>query len=69
LAASWSVEPPPNGAAVIAPTGAPLTISPRGTGVAMAAQVNRALPRWKDMAPGSNALTDRIPEAYWVLTG
>ncbi|HMO96645.1 MAG TPA: nitrilase-related carbon-nitrogen hydrolase [Tepidiformaceae bacterium] len=59
----------PNGAAVIAPTGAPLTISPRGSGVAMAAQVNRALSRWKDMAPGTNALTDRIPDAYGVLAG
>jgi len=38
-----------------------------GTGVAMAVQVNRALSRWKDMAPGTNALTDRIPEAYEAL--
>jgi predicted amidohydrolase len=57
----------PGGAQVIAPTGAPLTISPAGTGVAMAVQVNRALSRWKDMAPGTNALTDRIPEAYEAL--
>ncbi len=54
----------PGGAEVISPTGAPLTISPAGTGIAMAAQVNRVMSRWKDMAPGTNALTDRIPEAY-----
>lgn len=58
-----------DGAAIMAPTGAPLTVSPRGTGVSMASQVNIALSRWKDMAPGTNALTDRLPEAYWVLAG
>ncbi len=62
-AAAW-----PGGAEIVAPTGAPLTISPAGTGVAMAVQVNRALSRWKDMAPGTNALTDRVPAAYEALT-
>ncbi|WP_322796876.1 hypothetical protein, partial [Tepidiforma sp.] len=57
----------PDLAMVIAPNGAPLTISPRGSGVVMAAQINRALPRWKDMAPGTNALLDRLPEAYGDL--
>jgi hypothetical protein len=33
----------------------------------MAAQVNRALSRWKDMAPGTNVVTDRQPEAYGAL--
>lgn len=61
-AAAW-----PGGAEIVAPTGAPLTISPAGTGVAMAVQVNRALSRWKDMAPGTNALTDRVPAAYEAL--
>ena len=57
----------PGGAEVIAPTGTPLTISPAGTGVAMAVQVNRAFSRWKDMAPGTNALTDRLPGSYSAL--
>jgi predicted amidohydrolase len=53
---------------IVAPHGAPMTIAPRGSGLAMAAQVNPAMTRWKDMAPGTNALSDRIPEAYGVLT-
>jgi hypothetical protein len=61
-AAAW-----PDGGIIAAPTGAPLTIVPRGTGIAMAAQVNKALSRWKDMAPGTNVVTDRVPEAYGAL--
>jgi hypothetical protein len=61
-AAAW-----PGGGAIIGPNGAPLNISPAGTGVAMAAQVNKALSRWKDMAPGTNAIHDRIPAAYGAL--
>lgn len=61
-AAAW-----PDGGVISAPTGAPLTIVPRGTGIAMAAQVNKALSRWKDMAPGTNVVTDRVPEAYGAL--
>jgi hypothetical protein len=33
----------------------------------MAAQVNKALSRWKDMAPGTNVVHDRVPEAYGAL--
>lgn len=55
------------GGAIMGPNGAPITISPKDTGVVMAAPVNKMLARWKDMAPGTNALNDRIPEAYWVL--
>jgi hypothetical protein len=61
-AAAW-----PDGGIITAPTGAPLTIVPRGTGIAMAAQVNKALSRWKDMAPGTNVVHDRVPEAYGAL--
>ena len=57
----------PGSAAIIAPTGAPVTISPEGTGVAMAAGVNCAMARWKDMAPGTNVVYDRLPEAYGAL--
>lgn len=58
-AAAWA-----DGGVITAPTGAPLTAVPEGTGVAMAAQVNRTQARWKDMAPGTHALRDRVPEAY-----
>lgn len=61
-AAAW-----PGQALIVAPNGAPLTISPTGSGLAMAVQVNPAMARWKDMAPGTNVLTDRIPEAYGGL--
>lgn len=61
-AAAW-----PDGGIITAPSGAALTIVPRGTGIAMAAQVNKALSRWKDMAPGTNVVHDRVPEAYGAL--
>lgn len=61
-AAAW-----PDGGVITSPTGAPLTLVPQGTGVAMAAQVNKAMSRWKDMAPGTNAVRDRIPKAYGDL--
>ncbi|HEX6031714.1 MAG TPA: nitrilase-related carbon-nitrogen hydrolase [Tepidiformaceae bacterium] len=61
-AAAW-----PGGGVITAPNGSPLTAVPEGTGVAMAAQVNRALARWKDMAPHTHAIRDRLPEAYGHL--
>ncbi len=61
-AAAWL-----DGGTITAPTGAPLTAAPAGTGVAMAAQVNRTQARWKDMAPGTHALRDRVPHAYGAL--
>ena len=61
-AAAWA-----GGGIITAPTGAPLTAVPAGTGVAMAAQVNRTQARWKDMAPGTHALRDRVPAAYGAL--
>jgi predicted amidohydrolase len=62
-AAAW-----PDGGVITAPTGAPLTAVPVGTGVAMTAAVNKALARWKDMAPGTHVVDDRTPEAYAALT-
>ena len=59
----------PGGALVIAPGGAPITVSPEGSGIAMAAQVNTAHARWKDRAPGTNVVADRQPEAYRGLVG
>lgn len=57
----------PGGGMIVSPTGAPLTAVPAGTGIAMAAQANPALARWKDMAPGTNVIFDRLPEAYGAL--
>ena len=62
-AAAW-----PDGGVVTAPTGAPITAVPAGTGVAMTAAVNKAMARWKDMAPGTHVVHDRVPEAYGGLT-
>ncbi len=61
-AAAWSA-----GGVITSPTGAPLTAVPAGTDMAMAAQVNRSQARWKDMAPGTHALRNRVPEAYGAL--
>jgi len=58
-AAAWA-----NGGLITAPTGAPITMVPEGAPIAMAAQVNRALSRWKDMAPGTHVVNDRLPESY-----
>jgi predicted amidohydrolase len=61
-AAAW-----PDGGVVVSPSGGVMTAVPVGTGVAMAAPVNRALSRWKDMAPGTNAVLGRRPGAYGGL--
>lgn len=61
-AAAW-----PGGGMIVAPNGSPLTAVPQGTAVAMAAQVNKAMARWKDMAPGTNLIRDRRPAAYAPL--
>lgn len=61
-AAAW-----PDGGLVAAPNGAPVTVVPRGSGIAMTAPVNRMLARWKDMAPGTHVVFDRVPEAYGPL--
>ena len=61
-AAAW-----PGGGMVIAPNGTPLTAVPAGSGLAMAAQVNRSMARWKAMAPNTHVIRDRLPEAYGSL--
>jgi predicted amidohydrolase len=63
VAAAWA-----GGGIVAAPNGAVVAASPDGSGVAMAASVNRSIARWKDMAPGTNVIDDRIPAAYGALT-
>ncbi len=63
VAAAW-----PGGGFVVAPNGALVAASPDGSGVAMTASVNRAMARWKDMAPGTHVINDRLPAAYGALT-
>ncbi|MGE0599291.1 MAG: nitrilase-related carbon-nitrogen hydrolase [Dehalococcoidia bacterium] len=61
-AAAWH-----DGGMVASPTGAVATVVLRGSGVAMTAQVNKALSRSKEMAPGTNVVTNRQPAAYGAL--
>ncbi|MEP7216953.1 MAG: nitrilase-related carbon-nitrogen hydrolase, partial [Anaerolineaceae bacterium] len=63
VATAW-----PAGGLVTAPNGSMVAASPDGSGVAMTAAVNRAMARWKDMAPGTHVINDRIPSAYGALT-
>jgi hypothetical protein len=62
VAAAW-----PGGAMVAAPNGAQLAVPPAGSQVAMTAPVSTAVSRAKDMAPGTNVVLNRIPEAYSAL--
>ena len=57
----------PDGGVVVSPSGGLLTVVPAGAGIAMTTQTNRALARMKDMAPGTNVVNDRLPEAYGAL--
>ena len=57
----------PGGGTIISPSGVPIIEAPAGVGVSMAAQVNKAVARWKDMAPGTNVIRDRRPESYGRL--
>lgn len=59
--------PPAEGALVVGPDGRVLASSLLGRDMAVSAQINPALGRWKDMAPGTNVLLDRQPEAYGPL--
>ena len=62
VAAAWQ-----GGGVVSAPTGAPLAVSPRGSGIAMTATVHPALAHYKEMAPGTHVVDGRVPEAYGAL--
>ena len=61
-AAAW-----PGGGMVCAPNGSRLAVVPRDSGAAMTAPISKAVSRSKDMAPGTNVVTNRIPEAYGAL--
>jgi predicted amidohydrolase len=62
VAAAWE-----GGGLVAAPSGQLLTAVPAGTGVAMTAPMSRMQSRLKEMAPATNVVLDRIPEAYGAL--
>lgn len=62
-AAAW-----PDGGAITNPEGATMIAVPAGTGVAMAVAVSRSHSRWKERAPGTHVIRDRVPEAYGKLT-
>ncbi len=63
VAAAWGLE-----GTVVAPGGNAIAVVPEGSGMLVGAQVNAALARWKDMAPGTNVILDRNPSAYTALT-
>ena len=58
----------PGGGLVASPEGSVLTAVPAGSGVAMTAGGNTMLSRWKDRAPRTHVLRDRVPGAYGPLT-
>jgi predicted amidohydrolase len=58
---------PESGALMVSTTGQVLASSLAAREMAVSAQVNRALARWKDMAPGTNVILDRQPETYGAL--
>lgn len=60
---------PEGGAYVVDPTGRVVASALAGREMACSAQVNRALARWKDMAPATNVVLGRRPETYGMLTG
>lgn len=64
MAAAW-----PGGGMVVSPAGAPLIAVPADSGVAMTAAVSRTQSRMKEMAPHTDVIADRIPEAYGALVG
>jgi predicted amidohydrolase len=55
------------GAYVVEPTGRVVASALAGREMACSAQVNRALSRWKDMAPATNVVLGRRPETYGML--
>jgi len=57
------------GACVVDPTGRVVASALAGREMACSAQVNRALSRWKDIAPATNVVLGRRPETYGMLLG
>ncbi len=55
------------GAYVVDPAGRLVASALAGREMACSAQVNRAMARWKDMAPATNVVLGRRPETYGAL--
>jgi predicted amidohydrolase len=55
------------GALIASPAGRVLAATLAGEEMSTAAQVNRMLSCWKDMAPGTNVVLGRLPETYGLL--
>jgi len=55
------------GAYIVDPTGAVLAEPPAGLAMAISADINRAVTRWQQMAPGANPIRDRHPERFAAL--
>jgi predicted amidohydrolase len=55
------------GGYIIDPTGMVIGETLAGHSMAMSADVHRMLTRWNDMAPGTNPVRDRDPEAFRIL--
>jgi len=58
---------PEGGAYVVDPAGRVVASALAGREMACSAQVNRALSRWKEMAPATNVVLGRRPETYGLL--
>jgi len=63
VVAAPSVE----GALVVSPAGQVAASTLVGQEMACAAQTNRALSHWKDMAPDTHVILGRQPETYGIL--
>jgi predicted amidohydrolase len=55
------------GGYIVDPTGTVIGETLAGTPMAMSADVHRMFARWNDMAPGTNPVRDRQPEAFGIL--
>jgi predicted amidohydrolase len=58
---------PKSGALIVSTTGQVVASSLAEKEMAVSAHLNRALARWKDMAPGTNVVLDRQPGTYGAL--
>jgi predicted amidohydrolase len=64
-----SVLCPSGGAAVIEPSGREVATAPLDCPLTISAQVNPALARWKERAPGTDVVFSRQPATYRSLVG
>ncbi len=63
----WVIAASPDEALIVSPASAVVARSLRGRTMAASAQVWRALAHHKEMAPGTDVVLSRIPEAYGLM--